>query len=70
MNWRHERGVVAIRPNTRGMVEYCPILFAMRGACVWGPNGPYGARLDSAKFARDLKVGRIFPAVWKKQVLD
>jgi hypothetical protein len=29
---------------------------------LWGPERPVGARLGSAKFARDLKVGGIFPA--------
>ena len=50
-------------PRTRAeMVDYCPILFAMRGLCFGTASGPVGARLDSAKFARDLKVGGILPA--------
>jgi len=50
-------------PETRAeVVDYCPILFAMRGPCFGTASGPLGARLDSAKFARDLKVGGIFPA--------
>jgi hypothetical protein len=57
-------------PRTRAeMVDYCPILFAVRGLC-FGTASSLGARLDSAKFARDLKVGGISLQVWKEQVLD
>jgi hypothetical protein len=35
-----------------------------------GPSSARLGRLDSAKFARDLKVGRISLQAWKEQVFD